>query len=87
MRRRLVRHPGRDASDRPVGLWNDDQFRAAVGVLPDDRHSLAAPGMERIADPPLDRLLAGSMSLFEQHLNDADFGAALQQMCSSWNLI
>jgi hypothetical protein len=31
--------------------------------LPDDVHGLAAPGMERVVNPPLDRVLAGSMAL------------------------
>ena len=53
----------RDAGDRSVGLRNDDQIGAAIGVLPDDEHRLAAPGMERVVDPPLDRVLVGSMSL------------------------
>src|SRR6202049_5323162 len=62
-RRRFVRHPCRDAGDRSVGLRNGNQIGATVGVLLDDKHRLAAPRMERIVDPPLDRVLAGSMSL------------------------
>jgi hypothetical protein len=63
MRRRFVRHPRGDAGDRPVGLRNNDQFSITVGILPGNEHGLAAPGMERIVNPPLDRVLAGSMSL------------------------
>ncbi len=66
LRSRFVRHPRRDAGDRSVGLRNDNQIGATVGVLPDDEHRLATPRMERIVDPPLDRVLAGSMSLFRK---------------------
>jgi tetratricopeptide (TPR) repeat protein len=45
------------------GSRNDDQLNTTVGILPDDVHGLAAPGMERVVNPPLDRMLAGSMSL------------------------
>jgi hypothetical protein len=34
-----------------------------VGILPGNEHGLAAPGMKRIVNPPLDRVLVGSMSL------------------------
>jgi hypothetical protein len=61
---RFVRHPRGNAGDRSVGLRNDDQIGAAVGVLPDDEHRLAIPRMERIVDPPLDRVFVGSLSLF-----------------------
>src|SRR6202022_2267000 len=63
MRRRFVRHPRRYAGYRPVGLRNNDQFSTTVGVLPGNEHDLAAPGMKRVVNPPLDRVLAGSMSL------------------------
>src|ERR1700757_2164426 len=63
MRRRFVRHPRGYAGDRPVGLRNYDQLETTVGVLPDNEHDLAAPGMERVVNPPLDQVLAGSMSL------------------------
>ena len=72
MRCRFVRHPRRYAGDRPVRLRNDDQLSIAVGVLPENENILAATRMERVVNPPLDWVLAGSMSLFEQHLNDAD---------------
>jgi hypothetical protein len=77
---RFVRHPRGDASDRSVGLRNDNQIGATVGVLPDNEHRLAAPRMERIVDPPLDWVLAGSSICFEQRLDDADVGAVLQQV-------
>jgi hypothetical protein len=63
MRRRFVRHPRGYAGDRPVGLRNYDKLSTTVGVLPDNEHDLATPGMERIVNPPLDQVLAGSMSL------------------------
>jgi hypothetical protein len=61
LRSRFVRHPNRDAGDRSVGLRNSDQLNSTVGVLLDNEHGLATPRMERIVDPPLDRLLTGSM--------------------------
>jgi hypothetical protein len=63
MRRRFVRHPRGYAGYRPVGLRNYDQLSTTVGVLPDDEHDLPATGMERVVNPPLDQVLAGSMSL------------------------
>jgi hypothetical protein len=63
LRSRFVRHPCGDAGNRSVGLRNGDQIGAAVGVLPDDEHRLAVLRMERIKDPSLDRVLAGSMYL------------------------
>src|ERR1700720_3894268 len=63
MRRRFVRHPRGYAGYRPVGLRNYDQLCTTVGVLPDNEHDLAATGMERVVNPPLDQVLAGSMSL------------------------
>jgi hypothetical protein len=63
MRRRFVRHPRRFAGDRPVGLRNNDQLSTTIGILPGNEHGLAAPGMKRVVNPPLDRMLAGSMSL------------------------
>src|SRR5262249_22357447 len=62
-RRRFVRHPRRYAGDRPVGLRNDDQLSITVGVLPENKHTLAATRMERVVNPPLNKVLAGSMSL------------------------
>src|SRR5215831_14120365 len=66
MRRRFVRHPRRYASHRPVRLRNYDQLSTAVGVLPEDEDDLAATGMERVINPPLCRVLAGSMSLLRR---------------------
>src|SRR5260370_21037490 len=63
MRRRFVCHPRGYAGDRPIRLRNDDHLGSTVGVLPDDEQGLATPRMERIVNPPLDRVLAGSMSL------------------------
>src|SRR5947207_15988082 len=63
LRRRFVCHPRRYASDRAVGLRNNDQLRTTVGILPGNEHGLAAPGMKRVVNPSLDRVLAGSMSL------------------------
>src|SRR5258708_25629653 len=88
MRRRFVRHPLGYAGYRPIGLWNYDQLSTTVGVLPDNEHGLAAPGMKRIVNPPLDRMLAGSMSLLRaaprpspgQALDDADIGLLFQKM-------
>ena len=68
MRRRFVRHPCGYAGDRPVGLRNYDQLETTVGVLPDNEHVLAATGMELVVNPPLDRVLAGSMSLLRAGL-------------------
>jgi hypothetical protein len=64
LRGRFVRHPRGDRGERSVGLRNDNQIDATVGVLLDDEYRLAAPWMERIVDPSLDRVLADSMSLF-----------------------
>jgi len=66
LRSRFVRHPRGDGSERSVGLRNDNQIDATVGVLLEDKHCLAEPRMERIVDPSLDRVLAGSMSLFRE---------------------
>src|SRR5438128_12259400 len=63
-RRGFVRHPRGYAGNRAVRLRNDDQLRTTVGLLPDNEHALTAPGMERIVNPPLDRVLVGSMYLF-----------------------
>src|SRR5271156_4349730 len=63
MRRRFVCHPRRYASDRAVGLRNNDQLSTTVGILLSNEHGLAAPGMKRVVNPPLDRVSAGSMSL------------------------
>jgi hypothetical protein len=63
MRCRFVHHPRWYAGYRPIGLRNNGQFSTTVGVLPDNEHDLAAPGMERVVNPPLDQVLAGSMSL------------------------
>ena len=63
-RRRFFDHPCGDAGDRSVGLRNDHQFDAAIGESPGDEHRLAASRMKRIVDPPLDRVVAGSMCLF-----------------------
>src|SRR5260370_32125388 len=57
-------YPGRYAGARPVRLRNDDEVDAAIGESPDYQYGLAAPGMERIVDPPLDRVFVGSLSLF-----------------------
>jgi hypothetical protein len=60
----LVRHPFWDAGNRPVRLRDDDQINAAIGESPLNKYGLAIAWMERIHDPRLDRLLAGSLSLF-----------------------
>jgi len=64
LRRRFVRHPGGDTSDRSIGLRDNDQISPAMGELPEDEHRLAASRMKRIVDPSLDRVGAGSMCLF-----------------------
>jgi hypothetical protein len=64
MPRRRFFDPCGDAGDRSVGLRNDRQFDAAIGESPGDERRLAASRMERIMDPSLDRLVAGSMCLF-----------------------
>ena len=56
-----VIHAGMQATD-PSGR-NNDQLSTTVGILPDNEHGLAAPGMKWIVNPPLDRVLAASMSL------------------------
>jgi hypothetical protein len=61
-----VRHPFRNAGDRSVGLQNDNEIDAAICESPENRHILAAARMERIRDPYLDRVLAGSLSLFRE---------------------
>ena len=63
LRGRFAGHPRGDAGDRPIRLWNDEPLDATVGILPENEHGLATPGMEWIVDSPLDRVLAGSMSL------------------------
>jgi len=68
MRRRFVRHPRGYAGYRPVERRNYNQLSTAVGVLPDNEHDRAATGMERIVNPPLDQVLAGSMSLLRAAL-------------------
>src|SRR5215470_16422249 len=80
MRRRFVRHPRRYAGDRPVGLRNDDQLSIAVDVLPENEDILAATRMERVVNPPVGRLLAGSISLLRQNLDDPDISLLLQEM-------
>ena len=59
-----MRHPFRDAGHRAVGLRDDDEINATIGESPENRHHLTAARMERIRDPHLNRLLAGSLSLF-----------------------
>src|SRR5258708_17086404 len=54
----------RYAGARPVRLRNDDELDAAIGESPDYQYGLAAPGVERIVDPPLDRVFVGNLSLF-----------------------
>ena len=68
MRRCLVHHPRWYAGARPVRLRNDDELDAAIGESPDYQYGLAAPGMERIVDPPLDRVFVGSLSLFREEV-------------------
>jgi hypothetical protein len=60
-RRRLVRHPCGYTGDRSIRLRNDDPLRATKRVLLGDEHDLAVPGVERVMDPGLDRVLVGSM--------------------------
>src|SRR5262245_53167968 len=64
VRRLLVRHPFRDAGHRAVGLRDDDEINVTIGESPENRHHLTAARMKRIRDPHLNRLLAGSLSLF-----------------------
>src|SRR5207245_5530783 len=66
LRRRFVCHPRSYARDRAVGLGNNDQLSTTVGILPGNEHGLAAPGMKRVVNPPLDRVSAGSMSLLRE---------------------
>jgi hypothetical protein len=63
-----VRHPFRDAGNRPVRLRNDDQINAAIGESPLNKYGFAIARMERIHDPRLDRLFVGSLSLFRATL-------------------
>ena len=76
LRGRLVRHPGGDTGDRSVRLRNDDQIGPAIHKLPEDEHRLAASRMKRTVDSSLDRVVAGSMYLFEHNLNDPNVDAA-----------
>src|SRR5437879_2677403 len=64
MRSRFVRHPRGYGGDRPVRLRNDDQLSTTISVLLGNEHRLTAPRVKRIENPPLDRVLTGSMSLF-----------------------
>jgi hypothetical protein len=64
LRSLFVRHPFRDAGDRPVGLRDDNEIDAAICESPVNRHILATARMERICDPYLNLVLAGSLSLF-----------------------
>jgi len=61
-------HPFWDAGDRFIGLRDDNEIDAAICESPENRHSLAAARVERIRDPHLDRVLAGSLSLFREAL-------------------
>ena len=79
-RRRFVRHPRWYAGDRSVGLRNDHQLSITVGVLPENEHTLAATRMERVVNPPLDRVLTGSMSLLRAEPGYPDTGFLLQEM-------
>jgi hypothetical protein len=63
-----VRHPFWDAGDRSVGLRDDNKIDPAICKSPENGHTLAAARMERIRDPHLDRVLAGSLSLFREVL-------------------
>jgi hypothetical protein len=64
LRSLFVRHPFRDAGDRSVGLRDDNKIDAAICESPVNRHILATARMERIRDPYLNLVLAGSLSLF-----------------------
>src|SRR5260370_40537811 len=64
MRRRFACHPRGYAGDRPIRLWNDDQLSATVGVLLSNEHRLPAPRVKQIENPPLDRVVIGSMPRF-----------------------
>src|SRR6516165_636183 len=72
MRCCLMHHPRRYAGARPVRLRNDDELDAAIGESPDYQYGLAAPGMERIVDPSLDRVFVGSLSLFRADQQQRD---------------
>src|SRR6516162_4264439 len=77
-RRRFVRHPRRYAGDRPGGLRNDNQLSITVGVLPENEHTLAATRMVRIVNPPLDRVLTGSMSLLRASTESRRFSLRIR---------
>jgi hypothetical protein len=64
----LLGHPFRNPGNRAIGLRNHDEIDATVGESPENRHHLSASRMERIPDPSLDLLLAGSMSMFRAKL-------------------
>src|SRR5262245_34016484 len=61
-----MRHPFRDAGDRAIRLRDNNKINATIGESPKNRHHLAATRMKRIRDPNLNRLLAGSLSLFRE---------------------
>src|SRR5262249_5447363 len=71
-RRRLMRHPFRNAGNRTIGLRDDDQINASISIAPLNEHGLATARMERIRDPRLDRLLVGSLSLFRATLESPE---------------
>jgi hypothetical protein len=64
----LLRHPFRNPGDRAIGLRNDDEIDATVGESPENGHHFSASRMERIPDPSLNLLLAGSMLMFRVKL-------------------
>jgi hypothetical protein len=57
-----------NANNEAQERTHNDQLSATVGILPGNEHGLAAPGMKRVVNPPLDRMLAGSMSLLREVL-------------------
>ena len=44
-------------------LSSPGQFEQLMGDAPENEHTLAAPRMKRVVNPPLGRVLTGSMSL------------------------
>src|SRR5262245_42877291 len=68
-----MRHPFRDAGERAIRLRDNNKINATIGESPKNRHHLAATRMKRIRDPHLNRLLAGSLSLFRTKLESRGY--------------
>jgi hypothetical protein len=75
-----VCHPFWDAGNRSIRLRDDDQINAAIGESPLNKYPFAKARMERIHDPRLDRLLAGSLSSSREALDHTNIDILLKQL-------